>query len=86
MKTNLSMKIKLVLHTTLQKISQRGLLNQMEVEIPAGSTVAVLLNTVHISLDIENTLMVVNGRNVDIDHQLLDGDQVHLIPAISGGK
>jgi molybdopterin converting factor small subunit len=38
-----------------------------------------------IQLDVENTLLVVNGHTAELDQQLADGDQVHLIPAISGG-
>jgi molybdopterin converting factor small subunit len=46
---------------------------------------AGLTYEIGIALDVENTLLVVNGRNAELDQQLSDGDQVHLIPAISGG-
>ncbi len=52
---------------------------------PAGSTLNMLLHRLEGGVDVENTLLVINGRNADLNHQLLDGDQVHLIPAISGG-
>lgn len=80
------MKVKLFLHTTIQKRDRGGLVNQLEVDLPLGSTLAVLLNTVHLSVDEDNTLLVVNGRNAEMSHQLLDGDQVHLIPVVSGGQ
>jgi molybdopterin converting factor small subunit len=81
----MGMRISLFLHTTLQKRDRNGLLSQMDVDLPPGSTLTVLLNQEHIDLDVENTLLVVNGRSAELTHQLLDGDQVHLIPAISGG-
>jgi len=80
-----NVKIKLTLHTTLQRKYRFGLAGQGEVDVPAGSTLAVLFNQLHMDLDMEQILLVVNGRTSDLSHQLLEGDHVHVIPAISGG-
>ncbi len=79
------MKITVILHTTLQKQARKKLTDKLVVEMPPGSTLNNLLNKLDFYVDIENILVVVNGRNTEMNHQLLDGDQVHLIPAISGG-
>ena len=81
----ISVKITIFLHTTLQRQTQNGLMNQLAADLSPGGTLASLLTQLGIQLDIENTLLVVNGRNAELDQQLADGDQVHLIPAISGG-
>jgi molybdopterin converting factor small subunit len=77
--------ITLYLHTTLQQQTPDGRTGHLIVNLPAGSTLAGLINHLDINLDVENTLLVVNGRTAELSQQLSDGDQVHLIPAISGG-
>jgi len=79
------MKIAVFLHTTLQRQFPNVKAGKLSLEVPPGSTLEDLLRRLHIKLDLENTLLVVNGRNVELDHILLEGDQVHLIPALSGG-
>ncbi len=79
------MKITVFLHTTLQKQAGKKPVGELLIELPAGGTLNMLLHRLGFGVDVENTLLVVNGRNADLNHQLLDGDQVHLIPAISGG-
>ena len=73
------------LHTLLQRPSPNGLIRQLEVELPTGATLEELLKREGIIVDTENFLLVVNNRNVEPDHILKDGDDVDLIPAISGG-
>ena len=73
------------LHTLLQRPSPTGLIRQLEVELPPGATLQELLARQGIVVDSENFLLVVNSRNVDPDQVLNDGDEVDLIPAISGG-
>ena len=77
--------VKLHLHTLLQRPSPNGLIRRLEVELPAGATLQELLTRQGIIVDSENFLLVVNSRNVDPDQVLNDGDEVDLIPAISGG-
>jgi sulfur carrier protein ThiS len=77
--------VNLHLHTLLQRPSPNGLIRQLEVELPPGATLQELLTRQGIIVDSENFLLVVNSRNVEPDHVLNDGDDVDLIPAISGG-
>jgi molybdopterin converting factor small subunit len=79
------MKITVFLHTTLQKQIRNNSTSQLTVDLPVGGTLASLLDQLPFELDIENTLLVVNGHNTELSQRLSDGDQVHLIPAISGG-
>jgi sulfur carrier protein ThiS len=77
--------VNLHLHTLLQRPSPNGLIRQLEVELPPGATLQELLTRQGIIVDSENFLLVVNSRNVEPDQVLNDGDDVDLIPAISGG-
>jgi molybdopterin converting factor small subunit len=79
------MKITVVLHTTLQKPVRNNSPSQMTIDLPVGGTLGSLLDELPFELDIENILLVVNGHNTELSKVLSDGDQVHLIPAISGG-
>ena len=80
------MNITVFLHTTLQRQFPKAKAGQLSFELPPGSSLEDLLRKMRIKLDLQNTLLVVNGRNVEVGHVLLAGDQVHLIPAISGGE
>jgi molybdopterin converting factor small subunit len=73
------------LHTTLQRRTPEGLLRRLEVELLPASTLCDLLEQLAIPSDREAILMVINGRMADPKQTLNDGDEVHLIPAISGG-
>jgi sulfur carrier protein ThiS len=77
--------VNLHLHTLLQRPSPNGLIRELEVELPPGATLEDLLKREGIVVDDENFLLVVNNRNVERDQVLKDGDDVDLIPAISGG-
>jgi sulfur carrier protein ThiS len=44
-----------------------------------------LLELLEIELPQEALLLAVNGRIVDADRHLIDGDQVRVMPAMSGG-
>lgn len=77
--------VTLHLHTLLQRPSPNGLIRQLQVELPPGATLEELLTREGLVLDTENYLLVVNSRNVERDQVLKDGDDVDLIPAISGG-
>jgi sulfur carrier protein ThiS len=78
-------KVTVHLHTILQRQTSEGMLNRLEVELPGGSPVQDLVRQIHIDLDIDYLLLAVNGRVVVPEHILEDGDQVNVMPAISGG-
>ena len=44
-----------------------------------------LLARLEIELSPDALLLVVNGRIVELDYELQDGDAVNLMPALSGG-
>lgn len=80
------MKINVRLHTILQRQTPDGPVSQVEVSLPEQSNLAALLAHLEITLEPEALLLVVNGRTVEMDQVLQDGDQVNLMPAISGGS
>ena len=79
------MLISVHLHTILQKQTEAGLIDRVQVELPAGATLADLLVALAVDLSPEALLLVVNGRMAAPEKLLEHGDQVNLMPAISGG-
>jgi len=79
------MKVTVHLHTVLQRQTPEGLVRQLEVTVPPQSAVNDLLTQLEIDFPLDSLLLVVNGRLVEKDHVLQEGDQVNLMPAISGG-
>jgi sulfur carrier protein ThiS len=73
------------LHTTLQRRTPKGSLRRLDVALPVGSTLADLLDQLTIPREDESVLLVINGRQADAAQILRDADEVHLIPALSGG-
>lgn len=73
------------LHTILQHQSPEGRVRRLQVSLSHGSCLAKLLDQLEIELDSDALLLVVNGRLAEPDHVLREGDQVNLMPAISGG-
>ncbi len=80
------MKVTVHLHTILQRQTPDGMLRQMEVDLASGGTLAMLLQHLEVELDPEHLLLAVNGRVAGLDQALKEGDQVNLMPAISGGE
>ena len=80
------MKIEVNFHTTIQPQTPQGLQRQTSLELPPGSTVLDLLQALQLELDPEQVLLVVDNKLVDVDHVLVDGERVSLIPALSGGQ
>lgn len=74
------------LHTILQRQTPDGLVSLLEVQLPPGSTLADLLSNLQIELAPEHLLLVVNGRIAELSQVLAEGDQVNLMPAMSGGS
>lgn len=73
------------LHTILQRQTPEGLVDRLDVNLPSGVTLAGLLQQLEIELAPEYLLLVINGRVADLDDIIRDGDEVNLMPAISGG-
>jgi len=77
--------VEVYLHTILQRHTAKGLQKQLRVTLPAGSRMVDLIRSLHIELDPEHMLLVVNGKVVELEHVLQDGDKINLMPALSGG-
>ncbi len=80
------MRITVHLHTILQKQGDQGLVDRLQLELPDGFVLVELLDMLEIELSVEALLMAVNGRMAGPERVLEDGDQVNLMPAISGGS
>lgn len=74
------------LHTILQKSTDHGQVSRLQIELPDGARLVDLIERLEIELGMEALLLAVNGRVADPERQLDDGDQVNLMPAISGGS
>ncbi len=79
------MRVVVHLHTILQRQTPEGLVRRLEVDLPGGSRVADLLLSMEIALPLDALLLAVNGRVADPEQVLEEGDQVNIMPAISGG-
>jgi sulfur carrier protein ThiS len=79
------MRVSVYLHTILQRHTPEGIVRQLEVTLPPGSSLLDLLVELNIELDPDHIMLVVNGVMADEHTQLSDGDRVNLMPAISGG-
>lgn len=73
------------LHTTLQRRTPEGWLRRLDVTLPPGSTLADLLDRLALPRRDDSVLLVINGRQADAEQVLCNADEVHLIPALSGG-
>jgi molybdopterin converting factor small subunit len=73
------------LHTTLRRETPEGIVDRLKLELAPGATMRTLVEALNVSLREDAILLVVNGRIADVDTPLADGDEVRLIPAMSGG-
>jgi len=73
------------LHTILQRQTPEGLVRCLEIDLPGGSRVSDLLMSLEITLPLDALLLAVNGRVAEPEQILIEGDQVNIMPAISGG-
>ena len=79
------MNITVHLHTVLQRQTPEGLVRQLELSLPANSTINDLLTQLEIDFPLDSLLLAVNGRLVEEAYVLQEGDKVNLMPAVSGG-
>ncbi len=77
--------IQVFLHTILQIQTPQGSIRNLEVSLPDGSTLSDLLKQLNITLSADQIMLVINGHVVEETYQVQNGDQVNLMPAISGG-
>ncbi len=77
--------VEVYLHTILQRQTALGRQKQLQVSLPSGSTMGDLIRSLQIELEPDHMLLVVNGKVVELEHELRDGDRINLMPALSGG-
>ena len=82
----MAIRVTVRLHTVLRRKTPEGIVDRLELELPEGATVQSLLDAADITLSGDALLLVVNGRIVKPEHVLAEGDQVRLVPAMSGGR
>ena len=80
------MNVTVNLHTTLQRQTPDGTISRLELNLPEGTTLADLLAELDIRMDPDALLLVVNSRMAEESQVLYPGDQVNLMPALSGGS
>jgi molybdopterin converting factor small subunit len=73
------------LHTTLRRATPEGVIDRLTLDLSPQATVRTVLDTLGLSLRDGAILLVVNGKIADVDTALAEGDEVRLIPAMSGG-
>jgi sulfur carrier protein ThiS len=78
--------VHLRLHTTLRRQGPEGVIDRLDLDLEAGATVQDVLTRLEIQPRGGSILMVVNGKLVKAEQALTDGDEVRLIPAVSGGS
>jgi sulfur carrier protein ThiS len=73
------------LHTILRRETPEGIVDRLQLELPKDTTIAAVLRQLEIGLRGESILLVLNGRIVKPEQTLADGDELRLVPAMSGG-
>jgi sulfur carrier protein ThiS len=73
------------LHTTLRKETPQGIVDRLDLELEPGATMADVLARLEIRPRGGSVLMAVNEKLVKVGHVLHEGDQVRLVPSVSGG-
>lgn len=74
------------LHTILQRETPQGLQRKLTLQLANGSTIGDVLRELEVKLPVEALLLVVNGRLCQPATILKNGDELNLIPALSGGS
>ena len=80
------MKVRVRLHTILRRETPEGIVDTLDLELEPSASVQSVIDRLAIRLKGESILLVVNGRIVAKEQLLAEGDEVRLIPAVSGGK
>lgn len=60
------------------------IVSQLELKLPTGSRMADVLRLLDVSEEMD-VVFALNGQAMESDAELADGDQLQLIPALSGG-
>ncbi len=74
------------LHTILRRQTPDGIVDRLDLELDEGASVGGALERLGIQLQGRSVLLVLNGELVQRDVLLHDGDQLRLVPSVSGGR
>jgi molybdopterin converting factor small subunit len=77
--------VHVTLHMHLQRVTAEGRTSQIEVKLADDASLQDLVDLMGIPYESEAIVLVVNRQVVEISQRLKSGDEVDLIPAISGG-
>jgi sulfur carrier protein ThiS len=78
------MVIEVRLYAVLRKYSVQSPNGMINMEVPEATSVQELIEMLDINID-EVKLVMVNGKNTDLDTILSDGDRIGLFPPVGGG-
>jgi len=73
------------LHATLRMKTDDGVVDRLRLEVPDDATFRNLLDHLGLAQLSEHVVFVLNGRIAEVGEALADGDEIRLMPAISGG-
>jgi sulfur carrier protein ThiS len=77
--------IRVALHTVLEQYSPALNRGAFALTVARGSTIRGVLKRLGIKAPVESLILVINHHVVEPGTTLSDGDQLDIIPAISGG-
>jgi sulfur carrier protein ThiS len=80
------MRVTVRLHTILRRETPAGVVDRLELELPDGATISDAIDHVELDRRARTVLTVVNGKIRRRDAVLHDGDELRLVPAVSGGR
>lgn len=78
--------VRVKLHTILQKQTPEGRIDTIDLTLKKGSSIRDLVALLNLEISTDEILFVINHQNADLDDEIKDGDEIHLIPAIAGGQ
>jgi molybdopterin converting factor small subunit len=77
--------IQVRLHSIFRLQTPEGPQSKVEMDLPEGASVASVVRELDLIDKTDGMLMVVNRRIAELDQALVEGDEVRLMPVISGG-
>jgi len=80
------MRIHVRLHTILRRETPEGIIDRVTLDLPPRTTVGEAVRRMEFPTRPRTMLLVVNGKIVQEDHALAEGDELRLVPGISGGS
>ncbi|MFH0879917.1 MAG: MoaD/ThiS family protein [Lentisphaerota bacterium] len=79
------MKVFVKLIATYQKLLPPGTTgNTLAIDVPRGTTILQVLSPFGVPLD-DTSIIVLNGRTVDLDTPVSEGDTISAFSAMAGG-